>query len=134
MLANQQSAQSVLEDIMYKRIYEPVDDEPLVQPDGTLLKNTVTGVSERRDELSKIVMSHYKNNAEVMKIDGMALEKPEGLLFSVLLCGSYELMAHHDIDTPVIISDYLNVGHAFFDRGETRLINAVLDKIAGSVR
>jgi N utilization substance protein B len=43
-------------------------------------------------------------------------------------------MAHHDIDAPVIISDYINVGHAFFDRGETKLINGLLDKVAKKMR
>ena len=132
MLANQQSSKDVLEDILYKRVYEKVEDHTLVMPDGNLLKDIVTGVSKRLDDLSKIILHHYKTNNN--QPEGAALEKPEGLLFSVLLCGAFELMAHHDTDAPVIISDYINVGHAFFDRGETKLINGLLDKISKEIR
>lgn len=133
MLANQQSYNEVLEDILYKRVYEKVDDHLLVMPDGNLLKSIIKGVSDRLNDLNRLVLGYY--NQDVGNNDHVTgEEKPEGLLFSVLLCGAYELMAHHDIDSPVIISDYINVGHAFFDRGETRLINGLLDKIATEIR
>lgn len=133
MLANDQKPKAVLEDILYKRIYETVDDQALVKPDGTLLTNIVEGVADRRDDLSSMIMSNYKAKKEGAEGEKRK-EQPEGLLFSVLLCASYELLAHQDIDAPIIISDYIDVGHAFFDRGETRLINGVLDKIAKGIQ
>lgn len=134
MLANDQSAGSVLEEILYKRIYEPVEDETIVMPDGALLTAVINGVAERREELSEIVLSNYHKNLASLKDDNAQPEAPEGLVFSVLLCGTYELLSQEDVDPPIIISDYINVGHAFFDRGETKLINGVLDKISKSLR
>ena len=131
MLASQQASKDVLEDIFYKRVYEKVDDQTLVMPDGNLLREVVSGVSDRLNDLNTLVLHHYKSNNQA---EDAPAEKPEGLLFSVLLCGAYELMANHDTDAPVIISDYINVGHAFFDRGETKLINGILDKISKQMR
>jgi N utilization substance protein B len=37
-------------------------------------------------------------------------------------------------DTPLVIAEYLNVTHAFFDKGESRLINGVLDRVAKEAR
>lgn len=135
MLANEQSASSVLEEILYKRVYEAIDDQEIVKPDGSLLRSIVKGVGDRLEDLSQIVMQSFQK--QLTKQDDGASNRhkqPEGLLFAVLLCGAYELMAHHEIDAPVIISDYLNVGHAYFDRGETKLINGVLDYLAKTLR
>ena len=138
MLANQQAPAPVLEDILHKRIYEPVNGEMLVTPDGVLLSKIIKGVHERRDELGQIVLANYHKNKGPKNAapsgDKSGPEAPESLVFALLLCGVYEIMAHHEIDAPIIISDYINVGHAFFDRGETKLINALLDTAAKTLR
>jgi N utilization substance protein B len=43
-------------------------------------------------------------------------------------------LAHHDIDVPVIISDYLDITHAFYEGSESKLVNGVLDQISKAVR
>ena len=134
MLANEQPPVSVLEEILQKRIYEPVEDEAIVMPDGSLLKAIVEGVDNRRKELSEITLSNYNKNISSLEDGDTHPQAPEGLVFAVLLCGAYELLSHEDVDAPIIISDYINVGHAFFDRGETKLINGVLDKISKALR
>jgi len=59
---------------------------------------------------------------------------PEKLLQSILLCGIYEIMAHSDVDAPIIINDYVDVAHAFYDGGESKLVNAVLDRATKNLR
>jgi N utilization substance protein B len=39
-----------------------------------------------------------------------------------------------DVDAPLIISDYLNVTHSFYDQGESKLVNAVLESVRVAVR
>ena len=70
----------------------------------------------------------------VQKNRGKELNKHEPLLNAVFLCGAFELMVLQAIDFPVIISDYLHVTHAFFDKGEAKLVNALLDSIRQTVR
>ena len=53
----------------------------------------------------------------------------EPLLKAILVCGAFELLMQQ-VDAPVIINDYLDVGHAFYQRNEVALINGVLDSIA----
>ena len=50
------------------------------------------------------------------------------------MCAACELLINTQIDTPIIINDYLNVAHGFFEQGEVTLINAILDKVAKSAR
>ena len=58
----------------------------------------------------------------------------ETLLESILRAGAWELLANGEVDTGIIIHDYLNVTAAFYEGPEPKLVNAVLDKIAKTVR
>ena len=103
-----------------------VDGEKLVEPDGRLFKMILFGVEERYVELDSVVSANLKRDASDRTI--------EPLLEAILLCGAYELMVQGDIDAPIIINDYLNVGHSFYDKNEVALINGVLDSIAKAFR
>lgn len=121
MVMNEQSAKSVLDEYLYHRAGMDLDGTEMVRPDGALFKTIIEGLSSKYNEIESVVQ------AQLPKEKNGSLEP---LLMSVLLCGSYELFAHHDIDSPIIISDYLNVTHSFYEGGESKLINAVLDKVS----
>ena len=58
----------------------------------------------------------------------------EPLLQSIFLCGAFEAMAHQAIDFPIIINDYLDITHAFYEGHEAKLTNALLASIGQTVR
>ena len=43
-------------------------------------------------------------------------------------------LAHNDVDTPIIISDYLDITVGFFDGNEPKLVNGILDAISKELR
>ena len=55
-------------------------------------------------------------------------------LRSILRAGAYELMARIDVPPRVVISEYLDVAHAFFGAKEPALVNGVLDRLAHNLR
>lgn len=118
---SQQTLRAVCAEYLQHRSAMEVDGEALVSPDGALLKKILYGVEERRSELEAIVDANIKKDASDRII--------EPLLRAILLCGSYELLVK-DFDAPIVINDYLNVAHTFYDRGEAALINGVLDSIS----
>lgn len=61
-------------------------------------------------------------------------QRMELLLRVILRTGVYELLAHRDLSLRVIVSEYLEIAQAFFDQNEVGLVNAVLDRIAHSLR
>lgn len=101
-----------------------VDGEEIVEPDKKLVTSILRGMEERSDDLMSVLSHHFSEKKR----------EPELLIKSILLCGLYEILAHVDIDVPIIINDYLNVSHGFFDQGEVNLINGILDKAASSLR
>ena len=52
----------------------------------------------------------------------------------MLRAGAYELEKRTDIPARVIVSEYVDVAHAFVDKTETGMINAVLDRLARDAR
>ncbi len=122
---NDQRAQNVIDEYLYHRAGMDVDGAEMVRPDGSLFKRIVVGFSNKNNEIKELIYA---------KLPEKKSGKLEPLLESILFCGAYELFAHHDIDSPIIISDYLNVTHSFYDGGESKLVNAVLDAVLKTVK
>ena len=121
-----EGVRSIYNEYIQFRTKPEVDGEKLVEPDGALFKMVIFGVEERYTELDSVVSANLKRDASDRSV--------EPLLEAILLCGAYELMVQDDIDAPIIINDYLNVGHSFYEKNEVALINGVLDSIAKAFR
>ena len=65
---------------------------------------------------------------------GWRLERLDKTLLQILRAGTYELLARADVPTSAAISEYLDVTHAFFDKGDAKFANGVLDAVAKAVR
>ena len=66
--------------------------------------------------------------------DEWPLPRLETTLRAILRAGAYELLARSDIPPRVVISEYLDVAHAFFAGKEPAMVNGVLDKLAHVLR
>ncbi|NCC22152.1 MAG: transcription antitermination protein NusB [Alphaproteobacteria bacterium] len=135
MKTGDQDAKSAARDFLDHYAGMPVDGEIMLEPDPALYGKIVQGVDSRRSDLETILSASLAGGAEGGSVDDAGPCKSlEPLLESIILCGLYEILAHHDIDAPVIISDYIYVTYAFYDRKEAGLVNAILDRSAGSLR
>lgn len=132
MTANAEPAASVIGGYRQYPPQESIEGERLVTPDAGLLSSIAQGVEARRGDLETLLAGTQKRRSGTG--DDTVYAPYEPLLQSILLCAAYELLAHHDIDAPIIISDYLDVTHAFYDQGEAKLVNGVLDAIRKNVR
>jgi N utilization substance protein B len=65
---------------------------------------------------------------------GWPLKRIEALMRAILRAGVYELQKRTDIPARVIVSEYVDVAHAFVDAEETGMINAVLHELARKLR
>lgn len=83
----------------------------------------VVGVQRKLDPLIDAVLSK-----------GWPLKRIEAVLRAVLRAGAYELDSKRDIPARVIVSEYVDVAHAFVDASEAGMVNAVLDQIARQLR
>jgi len=133
MIKNDNTAAQAVYDFLNHHIPNAIhQDSNLAEPDKEHFSKIVQGAENREGDLVPVLAVAYKAQNDVAAI--AKTKQSEPLLYAILLCASYELLAHHEIDPPVIINDYLDVAHAFFEKGEVKLINATLDKAAGAVR
>lgn len=126
IMQNKQAVAIVYQEFMDHRFDEEVDGQKLVPPDAALFKTIIYGVHERHVEVESIVTANLRKDASDRVV--------EPLLKSILMCGVYEILVQEDIDAPILINDYLNVGHAFYEKNEVALVNGVLDSVAKMLR
>jgi len=116
------------------RFVRPVDESAaeaehesdLIGGDIKFFTAIVKGVVERQRDIDPMVDKQLAQGWRLVRVDS--------ILRAILRAGAYELIARKDVPPRVVINEYINVGHAFFSEDEPRVINGVLDALAGQLR
>ncbi len=89
-----------------------------------------------RDVLGGVVREQRAVDSQVdtALAAGWPLKRVEAVLRAILRAGAYELMFRKDVPARVVISEYIDVAHAFYAEDEPKLVNGVLDAIGHLVR
>ena len=89
-----------------------------------------------RDLVSGVVQEQrlvdQKVDAALAK--GWPLKRIEAVLRAIMRAGAYELLRRPDVPARVVITEYVDVAHAFYDGEEPGMVNAVLDSIGRETR
>ena len=94
--------------------------------DARLLAAVARGAMDNREILDGMIDDVLASNWTTARL--------ETLMRAVLRAGAGELLIHGDVPARVVISDYVDVAHAFWERGEPGMVNAVLDRLARRLR
>lgn len=125
---NHEPVALVIEEYRQHRLGKTIDDVESIKPDSLLFERILKGVTEHAETVHEMLFAGLNKEGQQRAVP------MEPLLNSILSCGAYELMSHQDIDAPILIDDYLNITHAFYDQGEHKLVNAVLDRVKAMTR
>lgn len=101
----------------------------------------VSGGAKASEELfAELVSGVSKSSTEIdLKIgewlaDGWSVERLEIILRSILRLGVYELMARWQVPAASVVSEYVSIADSFYENDEPRMVNAVLDRAARTLR
>jgi N utilization substance protein B len=94
--------------------------------DKPLFRDVVEGTAARKEELEQTVSAALAKDWTWARVDR--------LVRAILLAGAYELVHRKDVPLRVVINEYVEIGHAFYDQGEPTFINSVLDRVAHQAR
>ncbi|MEQ1717468.1 MAG: transcription antitermination factor NusB, partial [Hyphomicrobium sp.] len=99
---------------------EPVD------PDQTFMAEVLRGVVRRQKEIDPLVDGQLAV--------GWRLARVDSTLRAILRAGVFELLERSEVPARVVINEYIDIAHAFFEQDEPRVVNGVLDKLARRLR
>jgi N utilization substance protein B len=103
-----------------------VEGEQYLPAEAAFFREIVGGVVAEQRKLDPLIDDALSRSWPLKRI--------ETVLRAILRAGAYELDKRGDIPARVIVSEYVDVAHAFVEKDEMGLINAVLDQIARRLR
>jgi N utilization substance protein B len=108
------------------RLGATIGDAQYVDAEREFFDDLVTGVAARSDEIDAAITARLA--------EGWSLARLDRPMRAILRCGSYELLARRDVPVGSVISEYVDVAHAFYDKRESGFVNGLLDAIAKEAR
>jgi N utilization substance protein B len=116
----------LLHEFHQHRLGATIEDVTYHPAEQDFFDDIVKGVDARRDEIDEQIKDRLAS--------GWTMERLDKPMRQLLRAGTYELLARADIATATVISEYVDVAHAFYDKREAGFVNGLLDAIAKTVR
>ena len=116
----------LLHEFHQHRLGATIEDATYADAERDFFDDVVSGVDARRDEIDALITARLAEGWSLARID-----RP---MRAILRAGTYELIARPDVPAASVISEYIDVAHAFFDKRETGFVNGLLDSIAKTAR
>ena len=116
----------LLDEFHQHRLGATIEDETYADAEVDFFDDLVRGVDARRAEIDAAIGARLAS--------GWTLERLDRPLRQILRAGAYELIARSDVPTATVISEYVDVADAFYDKREKGFVNGLLDAVAKDVR
>lgn len=100
--------------------------EAIAGADPVFFGELLRGVVRRQRELDPMIDDQLAKGWRLVRIDS--------ILRAILRSGAFELVDRHDVPARVVINEYIDVAHAFFDEDEPKVVNGILDRLAHRLR
>jgi N utilization substance protein B len=117
---------SLLHEFHDHRLGATIDEVEYADAEVDFFDDLVKGVDARRGELDGLIAGKLAS--------GWSLERLDRPMRQILRAGTYELVARIDVPVATIISEYVDVAKAFYDKREAGFVNGLLDAIAKEAR
>lgn len=102
-----------------------LEDIELPQADSAHFEMLLRGVVENQMAIDRLIDGKLAENWSLARLDST--------LRAILRCGVQELIYAPHIPPKVLLSQYADIAHAFFEEAEGGMANALLDNVAKSL-
>jgi transcription antitermination protein NusB len=117
---------SLLHEFHHHRLGATIEEAEYAEADVDFFDDLVAGVHARCEELDGRIAARLAK--------GWSLDRLDKPMRQILRAGAYELAARIDVPTGTVISEYVDVAKAFYDKKESAFVNGLLDAVAKDVR
>jgi N utilization substance protein B len=108
------------------RLGATIEDAEYHEAERDFFDDIVKGADSRRTDIDALISSRLAS--------GWTLERLDRPMRAILRAGAFELIARPDVPVGSVISEYVDVAHAFYDKRESGFVNGLLDAIAREAR
>jgi transcription antitermination protein NusB len=108
------------------RLGATIEDAQYHEAERDFFDDLVTGADARRAEIDGLISGRLA--------EGWTLERLDRPMRAILRAGAYELIARPDVPVATVITEYVDVAHAFYDKRESGFVNGLLDAIGKEAR
>ena len=108
------------------RLGATIEGATYAEAEQGFFDDVVKGVDARRAEIDALVAGKLAK--------GWSLERLDRPMRAILRAGTYELIARPDVPVASVITEYVDVAHAFYDKKESGFVNGLLDAVAKAAR
>jgi transcription antitermination protein NusB len=117
---------ALLHEFRQHRLGATIEDAEYAEADVDFFSDLVKGTTARMGEIDMAIEGKLASGWTLQRLD-----KP---MKAILRAGTYELMGRADVAVATVISEYVDVADAFYDKREKGFVNGLLDAIAKQVR
>ena len=116
----------LLHEFHQHRLGAVIEDVEYAEAEVDFFDDLVTNTHARLAEIDAAIAGKLAQ--------GWSMERLDKPMKAILRAGTYELLARADVPVGAVISEYVDVAHAFYERREAGFVNWLLDGIAKEVR
>nr|WP_295671652.1 transcription antitermination factor NusB [Sphingomonas sp.] len=117
---------TLLHEFHQHRLGATIEDAEYAEAEVDFFDDIVKGTAARLDEIDATIASKLAKGWNLARLDKS--------MRAILRAGVYELIARPDVPVGTVITEYVDVAHAFFEKREAGFVNGLLDAIAKDVR
>ncbi|WP_309611704.1 transcription antitermination factor NusB [Sphingomonas sp.] len=108
------------------RLGATIEGATYAEAEQSFFDDVVKGVDARRSEIDALIGEKLAK--------GWNLDRLDRPMRAILRAGTYELIARPDVPVASVITEYVDVAHAFYDKKESGFVNGLLDAVARGAR
>ena len=116
----------VIQEFQSHRLGKDIEGSELCEAEAEFFRDLIQGVVREQRRIDPLVDRHLA--------EGWRLNRVDSILRAILRAGAYELLMRPDVPSRVVITEYLDLAHAFFEGEEPKVVNGILDKLAREER
>ena len=120
------SAESTITEFLEHRLSEPIDGIDYRNTDAAMFGRLVRGVYCNLAQLDSLIAGVLTEEWRLARLNN--------LLRVALRAGAYELLHAPDVPLRVVINEYVDIAHGFFEGREPGLLNGILDRLGHRLR
>ncbi len=108
------------------RLGQEIEGSQYCEAEAAFFRDLVDGVVREQLRVDPLIDDHLA--------EGWRLHRVDSILRAILRAGAYEILGRSDVPARVVINEYVDLAHAFFEGEEPKVVNGILDKLARASR